>query len=35
MAFDTKRQQNFWTAGTLVLLLLVLFGAAFSLMLSR
>ncbi len=35
MASDTKRQQNRWTAGALVLLLLALFGAAFSLMLSR
>lgn len=35
MASDTKRQQNRWTAGTLVLILLVLFGAAFGLMLSR
>jgi hypothetical protein len=35
MASDTKRQQNRWTAGTLVLVLLVLFAAAFSLMLSR
>jgi hypothetical protein len=35
MASDTKRQKNRWTAGALVLLLLALFGTAFSLMLSR
>ena len=35
MASDTKRQQNRWTAGALVLLLLALFGVAFGLMLSR
>lgn len=35
MASDTKRQQNRWTAGTLVLILLALFATAFSLMLSR
>lgn len=35
MASHTKRQQNRWIAGTLVLILLVLFAVAFSLMLSR
>lgn len=34
MASDTKRQQKRWTAGALVLILVVLFAAAFSLMLS-
>lgn len=35
MASDTKQQRKRWTLGTLVLILVVLFAAAFSLMLSR
>ena len=35
MASGTKRQQKLWTAGTLVVILAVLFAAAFSLMLTR
>ena len=35
MASDTKQQRKRWTLGTLVLILVVLFTAAFSLMLSR
>jgi len=34
MASDTKQRKR-WTLGTLVLILVVLFAAAFSLMLSR
>ena len=35
MASDTKQQRKRWTVGALVLILVVLFTAAFSLMLSR
>ena len=35
MASDTKQRQKRWTAGALVLILMGLFAAAFSLMLSR
>jgi len=35
MASGTKRPRNLWTAGTLVVVLIVLFAAAFSLMLTR
>ena len=35
MVSGTKRQQKLWTAGALVVVLVVLFAAAFSLMLTR
>jgi hypothetical protein len=35
MASGMKRPQNRWTAGTLVVILMVLFAVAFSLMLTR